>query len=132
MRILVAFSFVAVLLSKTLFSLFWQVNFYWNQKEIAAIECENKNRPEMNCNGQCYLAKQLQKADEELAQKKSHNERSVLQLKSIESVLFCFKSVLDFNFPTSDFSMNKIKLLAFQQDNYHFQPTFAIFHPPCL
>ena len=70
MRILIAFSFVAVLLSKTLFSLFWQVNFYWNQKEIAAIECENKNRPEMNCNGQCYLAKQLQKADEELAQKK--------------------------------------------------------------
>ncbi|MBP5982209.1 MAG: hypothetical protein KA734_00680 [Fluviicola sp.] len=132
MRILIAFSFVAVLLSKTLFSLFWQVNFYWNQKEIAAIECENKNRPEMNCNGQCYLAKQLQKADEELAQKKSHNERSVLQLKSIESVLFCFKSVLDFNFPTSDFSTDNIKLFAFQQDNYHFQPTFAIFHPPCL
>lgn len=132
MRILVAFSFVAVLLSKTLFSLFWQVNFYWNQKEIAAIECENKNRPEMNCNGQCYLAKQLQKADEELAQKKSHNERSVLQLKSIESVLFCFKSVLDFNFPTSDFSTDNIKLFACQQDNYHFQPTFAIFHPPCL
>lgn len=132
MRILVAFSFVAVLLSKTLFSLFWQVNFYWNQKEIAAIECENKNRLEMNCNGQCYLAKQLQKADEELAQKKSHNERSVLQLKSIESVLFCFKSVLDFNFPTSDFSTNNIKLFAYQQDNYYFQPTFAIFHPPCL
>jgi uncharacterized protein YlzI (FlbEa/FlbD family) len=39
------------------------MNFYLNQKEIAAIECENKDRPEMNCNGKCYLAKQLEKAD---------------------------------------------------------------------
>lgn len=131
MRILVVFSFVAVLLSKILFSLFWQVNFYWNQQEIIALECENKNRPEMHCNGQCYLAKQLKKADEELAQKKSNNERSLLQLKSIETVLFCYKSLLDFNFCISDFLEKKV-LSAFQQDNYHFQPSFSIFHPPCL
>lgn len=132
MRIFLSIAFVTVLLSKTLYGLFWQINYYVNQQEITALECENKNRPEMHCNGQCYLAKQLQKADEELAQKKSTNERSVLQLKSIESVLFCYKSFFSYNFLTPILVAQNKNLAVFQKDNYHFQPTFSVFHPPCL
>ena len=35
-----------------------------NKKEIAAKLCVNKNKPGMHCNGQCYLGKQLKKAEE--------------------------------------------------------------------
>jgi len=35
-----------------------------NKKEIADKLCVNKNKPMMHCNGQCYLGKQLKKAEE--------------------------------------------------------------------
>jgi len=39
------------------------LNFRINQKEIAASKCENKNKPEMNCEGKCYLSQQLKNAE---------------------------------------------------------------------
>lgn len=38
------------------------VEYAWNKKEIAATLCENRNRPEMHCNGHCYLMKRLRAA----------------------------------------------------------------------
>ena len=38
-----------------------------------------------NCNGQCYLAKQLQKAEIELDEKKQQQENSSIHLKSLKS-----------------------------------------------
>jgi hypothetical protein len=35
-----------------------------NQPEIARLLCVNKARPQMNCQGKCFLKKQLQKAQE--------------------------------------------------------------------
>lgn len=37
--------------------------FYVNQEEIAAALCVNKDKPAMQCHGQCHLAKQLQQQD---------------------------------------------------------------------
>ncbi len=39
---------------------------YWkaNQAHITEAFCENKNKPQMCCNGKCYLNKQLKKADD--------------------------------------------------------------------
>lgn len=34
-----------------------------NKEYVAAALCENKNKPELNCCGKCYLNKQLKKAD---------------------------------------------------------------------
>ena len=51
MRILSTIILLTVLLSKTIYSVFWQVNFHLNQQEIVRLECENKNRPELHCNG---------------------------------------------------------------------------------
>jgi hypothetical protein len=35
-----------------------------NKTYVAAVLCENKAKPELNCCGKCYLNKQLKKADE--------------------------------------------------------------------
>jgi len=40
------------------------INFKINQEYIARVLCENKDKPEMKCNGKCHLNKQL-KADEQ-------------------------------------------------------------------
>lgn len=49
------------------------VFIHWKiyQTEIANKYCENKNRPEMQCNGQCYLAKQMRAITNEYEQSKS-------------------------------------------------------------
>lgn len=43
--------------------LFWQtgtvLNFYANQKLITEKYCENKDKPQMKCEGKCHLKKQL-------------------------------------------------------------------------
>lgn len=48
-------------------------NFSWllvyagfkiNQQYIAATLCENRNKPDLHCNGQCYLRKQLRQTEE--------------------------------------------------------------------
>ena len=40
------------------------LNYQINKKAIAETRCENRDKPEMHCDGKCYLAKQLKKADE--------------------------------------------------------------------
>ena len=40
------------------------LDFSIRQAQIAAEKCENKKKPEMKCNGKCYLAKKLKKQAE--------------------------------------------------------------------
>lgn len=40
------------------------LHYQLNKKAIAETRCENRDKPEMQCNGHCYLTKQLKKATE--------------------------------------------------------------------
>ena len=130
MRILASILLVLVLLSKTLYSIFWQINFYFNQNEIAAIECENKDRPEMNCNGKCYLAKQLEKADNELAAKKEKQEHSISILKLVETSVFVENWKLKFEVPV--FNPKKELASYYYSSSYYLLLKSDIFHPPTI
>lgn len=69
----------------------WPVAEYvMNYNYIANVLCENKARPQLHCDGKCYLAKQLakemdQNEDNPFGEKKTNNE--------VLSVLF-FQSFL--------------------------------------
>jgi hypothetical protein len=128
MRILKSFLLISLILSKVVYCAFWQLNFYINQQEITALECENKDRPEMNCNGQCYLAKQLKKADEELASKKEKQEHSLSQIKVIEGSLFI-------PFETPKYELESVLLLSSKSfytcnQTYQLEQSADFFHPP--
>lgn len=43
---------------------FITLSFYVNQESIITEQCENRSKPELQCNGKCYLAKQLKKAEQ--------------------------------------------------------------------
>ena len=47
------------------------LNWKINQDRITEKYCENKNRPELECDGKCYLAKQLRKLDVEEQQERA-------------------------------------------------------------
>lgn len=40
------------------------IAFNLNQEYIAAELCENKDKPELGCEGHCYLEKQIEKAEQ--------------------------------------------------------------------
>lgn len=129
MRQLVSIGFILVLLSKLIYGVVFQVHFYWNQKEITRLECENKDRPEMKCNGKCYLVKQLEKAENELQQKKSEQQKTLKGFKLLESESFI--SLDNFTLPTvSFFDITVENQLIFYQSLASQTHLNAIFHPP--
>jgi hypothetical protein len=122
---------IFLLLNKLLFSLFWQLKYELNKAEITQKYCENKNRPALHCNGQCYLAKQLRKADLEL-QSKEQNQQQHLDLgeKLVSQEPFL---VNDFcSFETKPISIQEKKYCAQTHQNYSFLFITKIFHPPCI
>lgn len=40
------------------------LQYKMNEANIAAAYCENKSRPQMHCNGKCYLKKQIERAEQ--------------------------------------------------------------------
>ena len=128
-RVLSIVVLVLLLMSKTFYSLFWQTYFYMNQKEIAAIECVNKDRPEMDCGGKCYLAKQLEKADEDLAQKKSERSRSLDNIKKSENSPFSIEPLLSFEDFKEESNGNEFVMLGYS-NHYEFTFHSQILDPP--
>ena len=58
-----------------------------NQDYIAKNLCENRDKPMLDCNGQCYLAKQLKAAEEK--EQKSNSER----LERMPEVVLAFQAI---------------------------------------
>lgn len=96
--------------------------FKMNQDYIANALCENKDKPQMHCNGRCVLAKKLKQAEQNEEKQRSQNQEKA-------NVLFFCK-------------MNRIKvagcLSSMQKRDFnpfylHFKPSsFSndIFKPP--
>lgn len=60
-----------------------------NQDFIAKNLCKNRDKPKMNCNGHCYLAKQLKALEEK--ESKSANDR----LEKLPEIILAFQEILD-------------------------------------
>lgn len=78
------------------------IDFEINNEIIREELCENKEEPELECNGKCYLMKQLQKTvsedtseSEDPKEKKSSNKRNTLEehLESEQSFASIFVSL---------------------------------------
>lgn len=66
--------------------------FQLNRSYIAKVLCENRDRPKLNCNGKCYLAKKLKqqqdKKDKETAQRVEN--LPIAQLFCMQAAAFAF------------------------------------------
>jgi hypothetical protein len=71
-RRIIALALLLALLSPILAKLFVYAEFKSNQAYIAAALCENRDRPELNCEGKCYLMKKLKAAEDK--EKKQENQ----------------------------------------------------------
>jgi hypothetical protein len=89
--------------------------------------CENRFKPQLKCNGQCYLAKKLHKIAEDNAtketQKQSQSMKKIMEEVFETTPLFSCDWMMIASSPKSIYSYQ----LA------HFQSiAFSIFHPPIV
>jgi hypothetical protein len=70
---LLAHLLILTSLSANCTQLFVYAGFTLNQKYIAAELCVNRDKPELNCNGKCYLMRKLKQAEQK--EKAHENEK---------------------------------------------------------
>lgn len=101
------------------------VDYIINYDYISKVLCENKDKPQMHCNGKCHLMKEMAKASEQekpISPNKKSNiqEQEVLFFQEIKSVEF--KSLLYSNNIIGDNYYN----LYFRMNSC------SVFRPPVL
>ncbi|AWL09656.1 hypothetical protein HME7025_01804 [Aquirufa nivalisilvae] len=93
-----------------------------NRNYIAKNLCENRDKPKLNCNGQCYLAKKLKAAEDK--EQKTNSERLE---KMPEIQLACEQMAsLAFQITFSDFSEDHFSHAEMAAQSSILLP----FHPP--
>ncbi len=103
------------------------VNYDYIAKEL----CENKEKPELECNGKCHLKKELAKASDSEASKEKpiSNDKKNNPKQEIE-VLYC--QIINELLPRQIYFHNKT-LFGDQYANLYFHTAYySIFHPPIV
>ncbi|TAH27686.1 MAG: hypothetical protein EAZ07_00375 [Cytophagales bacterium] len=100
------------------------IHYHLNTEYYTTVLCENKVKPQMNCNGKCALAKKLKKQDQSNSTKNSHNNTIKFNINFIVPVV-------------PELNKNKlsivIKIFNSNWLNRHYtSPTRNIFQPPQL
>lgn len=95
-----------------------------NKEYVAAELCENKDKPELNCCGKCYLNKQLKKVDNPKEDGKQLPEKN----RKIELAEF-IPVIIDVEISHS-ISPQKNDVHDTYQDFIGYHPYTSIFHPP--
>lgn len=96
-RKITAFILIITLLTANFSRLFIYAGFAVNKKFIASTLCENRDKPQLHCNGKCYLMKKIKLAEE----KEKNQERRSLSNTFQEAPLF---SEFVLSSPVSDIS----------------------------
>ena len=116
--------FIAILLlmcsvSVNLSGLFVFAGFEMNQGYIAKELCVNKDKPQLHCNGKCYLMKKLKQAEEK-EQKQDRQFQKIQLQEAIVSVPFVF----------TQYSYTAIDLCVPVTTGKPVEQLNSIFHPP--
>ncbi|MDQ6477606.1 hypothetical protein [Dyadobacter sp. LHD-138] len=99
--------------------------FHFNRDYIARVLCENRDKPQLNCDGKCYLAKKLKQQQDK--QDKETTERvqnsPVLQLFT--------QPVFAFDFLHSESFFGDEQKVSFYYNLLRYStPCFGILQPP--
>jgi hypothetical protein len=89
--------------------------------------CENRFKPQMNCNGKCYLAKKLHKIAEDNATKETQKQEQ--SMKKIMEEVFEATPLFSCDLMVKNLSAKS----SYSYQLAHFQSfSFSIFHPPIV
>jgi hypothetical protein len=109
--------FMRVLVAPVIF-----LDYQFNKSYIIQNYCINKNRPQLHCDGKCYLAKKIQ-----ATQEKEENQSKITVYKLWLEV---FHQMSDFsNKPFIIIVINPLQNYLYK-NNYHYSSFFSLLKPP--
>ncbi|KAA9355182.1 MULTISPECIES: hypothetical protein [Larkinella] len=112
---------IAILLP--LFSQWGTIAYYHaNKAYIAKVLCENRAKPELHCDGQCYLAKKL------TAQQEQQDKATTEQVQKTPDFQLFYQSNLPFLFQPVVIAQTTV-LPAYLPGSYP-SPRYSLFQPP--
>ncbi|QNK64959.1 hypothetical protein H7F33_10935 [Pedobacter sp. PAMC26386] len=79
-RKVVLFLYILISLMANCSRFFIFAGFEFNKEYIASNLCINRNRPEMHCDGKCYLMKKIKQAEENEKKEAARNNLSLLEV----------------------------------------------------
>ena len=117
----ITISLIGLFLSTIVGPAFTIANFYMNQTEIIEEFCENKAKPELNCQGNCHLTKKLSsQVDNVPAQ-----EKNQLNLSIFLPIAFNDLHSIVIKHPRFKKNYN-----SYYNDDYTYVVMNSILHPP--
>jgi predicted transcriptional regulator of viral defense system len=104
----------------------WSVVIYYqvNKSSIAKELCINRNRPQLHCDGKCFLAKKLKAADER--EQKSTSDK----LEKMQEITLFFQKIEAGLTGESRVFRNLIAINYFYIEPFLSARALSIFHPP--
>ncbi|WP_207420466.1 hypothetical protein [Desertivirga brevis] len=118
-RKLTAFILILTLLSANFSRFFIYAGFAANKHLIASALCENRDKPQLHCNGKCYLMKKIK-----LAEEKEKNQERRAQSNTFHEVSSFPEYTI--SVPVSFVSISSF----FEPESKPFNSSRAIFQPP--
>ncbi|QRR00061.1 hypothetical protein [Dyadobacter sandarakinus] len=107
------------------FSQWGTIAYYQLNKEyIARVLCENRDKPQLHCNGHCYLAKKLKK------QQEAQDQKTTEQVQNIPVIQLFASPVASFEFLSRHFVLPREHAFAYRLAFYQAPLSIAV-PPPC-
>ncbi|WP_422360182.1 hypothetical protein [Reichenbachiella sp.] len=120
---LTAILLISVMMYKPILCTWTVVDFAMNRDYIASYLCENQNRPELECQGKCFLMTKLRK---QMNDTREHKAKQLTQLSKIDVMNIHESTKFDF------FNSNFIALRGDTSHNVIDGYLAGIFHPPIV
>ena len=95
-----------------------------NKAYITRVLCQNRDKPQLHCNGQCYLAKKLKEQQEKQDQKTSERVESIPLLQLLAT------PVAFIEFLPTHFSKHRQLTFSYHLASYQ-APLSILVPPPC-
>ncbi len=119
MRIVISIFLLLVLALRTAMPI---LDYAVNYQYISTQLCENRDKPELRCNGKCYVKKEILKSCEN-----ENTKESKIQITSIDA--FVLNEILDFCIITQ--IQDKVENNFQNHFNSVLKPYLgSVFHPP--
>ena len=119
MRIVISIFLLLVLALRTAMPI---LDYAVNYQYISTQLCENRDKPELRCNGKCYVKKEILKSSEN-----ENTKESKVQITSIDA--FVLNENLDFSIITQ--FQDKVENNFQNHFNSVLKPYLgSVFHPP--
>ncbi|QXV66618.1 hypothetical protein INP83_05930 [Mucilaginibacter sp. 21P] len=74
-----AYLLIVALVSANFSRFFIYAGFELNRNYIATKLCENRNKPQLHCNGKCYFMKKLKQAEENKSTEERQAQKNLFQ-----------------------------------------------------